>query len=140
MKRLIVILACCTAVMAFAAPKNAKGKKAKAKPKPFTSEELRTVAKTAPDKKIAWRLFAVSKTVDGDKGLEQSYLKASAAALIAAGESKVYFKNVKASISDAEAFESTLTDACPKCSGSGEGQPVCPPQSSSRMKRCWMMY
>ncbi|MBP3404615.1 MAG: hypothetical protein J6N18_00800 [Kiritimatiellae bacterium] len=93
--------------------------KSTAKKTSFSESELRTLAKAAPDVKIAGQLYSVALATSNDVDRQQEYLKTSAAGLIACGEMDVYKKHIKGKLQNAAEFEDMLKGDCEKCSGQG---------------------
>ena len=96
-----------------------------AKKTSFSESELRTLAKAAPDVKIAGQLYSVALATSNDVDRQQSYLKASAAGLIACGKTDIYKKHIKGKLQNVAEFEDGLKDDCEKCSGAGTKERRC---------------
>ena len=96
-----------------------------AKKTSFSESELRTLAKAAPDVKIAGQLYSVALATSNDVDRQQAYLRASAVGLIACGKADVYRKHVKGRLQNVAEFEAGLKDDCEKCSGVGTKERRC---------------
>ena len=99
--------------------------KQSAKKTSFSESELRALAKSAPDVKNAGQLYSVALATSNDVDRQQSYLKASAAGLIACGKPDIYKKHIKGRLHNVAEFEDGLKDDCEKCSGAGAKERRC---------------
>ena len=91
----------------------------------FSESELRALAKSAPDVKNAGQLYSVALVTSNDVDRQQSYLKASAAGLIACGKPDIYKKHIKGKLQNVAEFEAGLKDDCKQCSGNGTKDQRC---------------
>lgn len=96
-----------------------------AKKTSFSESELRALAKAVPDVKNAGQLYSVALATSNDADRQQSYLKASAAGLIACGKTDIYKKHIKGKLQNVAEFEDWLKDDCEKCSGAGTKEQRC---------------
>ncbi|MBR2771571.1 MAG: SEL1-like repeat protein [Bacteroidales bacterium] len=96
-----------------------------AKKTSFSESELRALAKAVPDVKNAGQLYSVALATSNDVDRQQSYLKASAAGLIACGKPDIYKKHIKSRLQNVAEFEDGLKDDCEKCSGAGAKERRC---------------
>ena len=96
-----------------------------AKKTSFSESELRALAKAVPDVKNAGQLYSVALATSNDVDRQQSYLKASAAGLIACGKTDIYKKHIKGKVQNVAEFEDGLKDDCEKCSGAGTKERRC---------------
>ena len=99
--------------------------KSTAKKTSFSESELRALEKAVPDVKNAGQLYSVALATSNDVDRQQSYLKASAAGLIACGKTDIYKKHIKGKLQNVAEFEDGLKDDCEKCSGAGTKEQRC---------------
>ena len=99
--------------------------KQSAKKTSFSESELRALEKAVPDVKNAGQLYSVALATSNDVDRQQSYLKASAAGLIACGKTDIYKKHIKGKLQNVTEFEDGLKDDCKQCSGNGTKDQRC---------------
>ena len=120
MKTTLTIVCMMSAAFAVAAIQKLSAKKTS-----ISESELRALANTAPDVKNGGTLYSVAMATTNNVELQQEYLKASAACLIACGKNDVYKKHVKGKLLNAAEFEDELKDDCQQCSGAGAKERRC---------------